>query len=309
LKTGSGRGSIGSVNALSPPFESIDEGLRKGTVIPFLGAGASLGCRIREVPGGGSAPFKTLPSAAQLSTRLAKRASFPKGAEKDLATVAQYLEVVSGRADLQTALRDVFARTYEPGRLHRYLASIDGPLLIVTTNYDDLIEQAFGDRPYDLVVHTTDAVARERLLWWPHGADEPERVLAKKLVIDLEGTTVIYKMHGAVDQTLAARDQYVVTEDDYVEFVSRLLKKRAVPAIFSEPFQKRQFLFLGYGLGDWNLRVVLNRVDRNIRGHEVPLSWAIDAKPSELETKLWARRNVDVYGLTIEEFLDGVGAA
>src|SRR6266542_3839790 len=243
------------MSPLAPPFRIIDQGLRDGTVIPFLGAGASLGARAAALAGD-EEELDVLPSGSMLSTRLAARADFPKGAKPDLATVAQYLEVVSSRDDLNRELRQVFGRNYEPSRLHRYLASIDRPLLIVTTNYDDLID----------------------------------------------------KMHGAVDQMLAARDQYVITEDDYVEFLARLLKKKAVPAIFAEPFQKRRFLFLGYGLRDWNLRVVLSRIDRAVRGSRVPRSWAIDAKPTTLETRLWQHRGVDFYKLTIEEFLDGIGA-
>jgi SIR2-like domain len=303
---GSATNEGASTEPLVPPYEVIDDGLRSGTVIPFLGAGASLGCRLA---GTAADDPTTLPTGWELSQRLAKKTSFPKGSDPDLATVAQYFEVVSGRGDLHGALRDVFARDYEPGRLHRYLASIASPLLIVTTNYDDLIERALRDagKAFGLVIHTTDAAARERLLWWPDGAREPESVLAKKLYIDLESTTVVYKMHGAVDRALGERDQYVVTEDDYVDFLSRLLKKKAVPAIFAEPFQKRRFLFLGYGLRDWNLRVVLNRVDRNVRGTRVPLSGATNAKPSALETRLWQSRGVEIYAMAIETFLDGVG--
>jgi SIR2-like protein len=289
---------------LLPPYRLIADGLEEGAVIPFLGAGASLGCRLEDAEGD-----STLPSATDLSKQLASTANFPQGADQNLASVAQYYEIVSGRNGLNDALHEVFAAKYEPSRLHRYLASIERPLLIVTTNYDRLLETAFEHRPHDLVVHTTEAAANERLLWWRNGAKEPERVLAKKLYIDLGKTTVIYKMHGAVDALLAARDQYVITEDDYVDFVSRLIRKKAIPAIFAEPFQNRHFLFLGYGLRDWNFRVVLNRVDKSLRGGNVPPSWAIDAKPSALETRLWQRRGVEVYGMTIEEFLDGLGAA
>ena len=69
------------------------------------------------------------------------------------------------------------------------------PLLIVTTNYDDLIEEAFTDRPYDLVVHIISPKLHGRLLWWPAGAEKPEHVLPKNLDLDLETTTVIDKMH------------------------------------------------------------------------------------------------------------------
>jgi hypothetical protein len=287
---------------LNLPAPLIKESLQKGLVIPFLGAGASLGVT----------PEEGLPSAHALAGVLAVKTSFPRDQAPDLATVAQWFEVVAGRRPLYRELRTVFARRrFPPTALHRYLASIKAPLLIVTTNYDDLIEQAFEEarKPYDLVVHTTDPAIGDRLLWWPHGANEPKVVRATKLDIDLDRTTVIYQMHGGVDRALAERDQYVITEDDYIDFLTRLTKRSALPSIFAEPFEDRHFLFLGYGLRDWNLRVVLNRVQRDLHRALHLTSWAIDADPSVLEQRFWQDRRVEVFKMTIAQFLAEIDAA
>ena len=298
------------MSGLEPPYRLIRKGLETGTVIPFLGAGASLGAAVA----GGEGPM-TLPTGRELAEQLALEANYPEGEEPTLASVAQYYEdVAAGRVALYEQLHTVFSKEYAPGRIHQYLAGIPSPLLVVTTNYDDLMERALraAGKPFDLVIHTTDPTLGEQLLWWPDGADEPELVVANRLYIDLEEVTVLYKMHGAVDRIVAARDQYVVTEDDYVDFLTRLIKQEAFPAILAEPFQKRHFLFLGYGLRDWNLRVILNRVDKDLRhGPEGPAnlrSWAIDAFPSDLETRLWQGRGVEIYKLAIDEFLDGLVA-
>jgi SIR2-like domain len=299
------------MSGLEPPYRLIRNGLESGSVIPFLGAGASLGAAI-----GGGEGTEALPSGPELAEQLALDANFPAGEERTLASVAQYYEdVAAGRVALYEQLHTVFTKEYAPGRIHRYLAGIAGPLLIVSTNYDDLVERALREagKPFDLVIHTTDPSLGERLLWWGHGADEPELVVANKLYIDLKQVTVVYKMHGAVDRIVAARDQYVITEDDYVDFLTRLIKQEAFPAILAEPFQKRHFLFLGYGLRDWNLRVILNRVDKDLRhgpeGSADPRSWAIDAFPSDLETRLWQGRGVEIYRLAIDAFLDALTAA
>lgn len=298
------------MNGLEPPYPFIRKGLNSGSVIPFLGAGASLGAAVS----GGVAP-EELPSGSELAAQLALDSNFPKDEEPSLASVAQYYEdVAAGRVALYEQLRTVFMKEYAPGRIHHFLAGLPGPTLIVTTNYDDLLERALrhAGKPFDLVIHTTDPTLGERLLWWADDAEEPELVVANKLYIDLEQTTVVYKMHGAVDRVLATRDQYVITEDDYVDFLTRLIKQEAFPAILAEPFQKRHFLFLGYGLRDWNLRVILNRVDKDLRhGPDGPAnlrSWAIDAFPSDLETRLWQGRGVEIYKLEIDEFLDGLTA-
>ncbi len=110
-------------------------------------------------------------------------------------------------------------------------------------------------------------------------------------------------MHGAVDRREPGRDQYVITEDDYIEFLARMTKNKAIPAIFAEPFQTRPFLFLGYGLYDWNLRVVLNRIEKDLRRRKGIRSWAIQYKVKPLEQRFWQERGVEVYDMAIEEFV------
>jgi SIR2-like domain len=299
-----------------PPYPLIRDGLFQGRVIPFLGSGASLGGRAS-----GAAWVKDratfLPTAAELARHLAQMTRFPADEPPnltaelaayfvpDLAKVAQYYSVVGGRDTLQRELHNIFNRDYSLTPLHALLADITMPLLIVTTNYDDLIERAFNarGRPYDLVIHTTDPTFGYQLLWWEHGAREPGKVNANKLDIDLQAVTVIYKMHGAVDRRQPTRDQYVITEDDYIDFLARMTKNKAIPSIFAEPFQTRHFLFLGYGLYDWNLRVVLNRIEKDLRRRKGITSWAIQYKPKPLEQRFWLERGVDVYNMTIEEFI------
>jgi hypothetical protein len=119
---------------------------------------------------------------------------------------------------LRKALHEVFHNSCPPTTLHTFLArEIDVPLLIITTNYDDLIEQALNEegKEYDLVIHTIESEYTNKLLVWPHGEKEPTRVSPKGLDIDLKQRTVVYKMHGAVDRRESTRDQYVITEDHY----------------------------------------------------------------------------------------------
>ena len=291
------------MNRLEPPYPLIRDRLYEGQVIPFLGSGASLGKRhpgeLPWVEGQG----EYLPIARELAEYLASKTQFPEGETPDLAKVAQYFDVVGGRRPLLQGLHSIFGHDYPITSLHSFLAEMTNPLLIVTTNYDDLIERALEGHSYDVVIQTTEPALGDQLLWWPHGEAEPVKVNPNKLDIDRKEVTVVYKIHGAVDRRDRGRDQYVITEDDYIEFLSRMTRKRAIPAIFAEPFQTSHFLFLGYSLGDWNLRVVLNRMERDLRRHRDITSWAIQLNPSPLEQRLWQRRGVDVYDIMLEEFV------
>jgi SIR2-like domain len=299
-----------------PPFGIIARLLLDGQVVPLLGAGASAGSR----PTGAnwdSKEGKFLPRGSELATFLARESSFPSTDEHDrgdLPKVASYFVDASGRPRLRQFLSKIFNKDFEVCEIHHFLAELSVPLLIVTTNYDDLIERAFAQagKSFDLVVHPTDRKEVEAsVLWWQHGTTEPQIVTPNTLNIDLEKTTVIYKMHGSVDRQLDKWHSYVVSEEDYIDFLSRMTSQTAVPALFAAHFRPRQFLFLGYSLSDWNFRVVLRNLETPLPGQVVGAgveaeeelrSWAIQYQPSRLEQKLWDRRNVNIYDLDINEF-------
>ena len=300
-----------------PPYGEIADLLKSGAVVPFLGAGVNFGTRPRTAAWDEKASA-FLPSGGELSRFLAKKSNFPSSDDRDLtdlAKVASYFVETSARRRLRERLREVFDRDFAPCDLHAYLAEIPAPLLIVTTNYDDLTERAFRarGRPYDLVVHPTDRKDVEAsVLWWKQGAQEPVAVAPNRLLIDRETTSVIYKMHGTVDRAAKKWDSYVITEDDYVDFLSRMTSQTAVPSIFMRHFHTRHFLFLGYGLRDWNLRVVLRNLrtttptaedEAEAEAEDELRSWAIQHDPSDLEVELWNARKVKIYSVDLNEFV------
>lgn len=286
------------------PHPAIATALNQGWVIPFLGAGASIvEPRPKEWKEGERHP----PLADDLAAYLGKKTKFPVGEKVELTAVAQYYRKLLGPKLLKFQLHQVFNRDYPLGTIHTHLASIEVPLLIITTNYDDLIERAFDavKRPYDLLVHPT--ALGKLLLLRRHGEDQAKEVHSNKVPIDLSDRTVIFKMHGSIDRSKSkgVGDHYVITEDDYVEFLGRMVRKTAFPAMLAAEFLERSFLFLGYGLRDWNLRLVLNQVDQELkrqrRGDEA-IGWAIDAFMSALDRWIWDKRGVYVFQEAVEDF-------
>jgi hypothetical protein len=300
---------------ITPPFGDIWDGLKAGNVIPFLGAGASLAGRTGSEPWTDASTFP--PSSRELAHLLAERSSFPSQDQidrDDLAKVSSYTADISGRGRLRERLRTVLNRRYQQSSLHTFLAAIPAHLLAVVTNYDTLLEEAFraAGKPYDLVVYPAERPSiGNSLLWWRDGAGEPEAVEAKELDLDLDTRSVIYKMHGTVWPDEARWDNFVITEEDYVEFLSRMTTNTssAVPAQFYQYSRTRSFLFLGYSLRDWNLRVVLRNLRRQAETAGVALddgdvpSWAIQRNPSMLEQRLWMRRNVEIFDMDLEAFV------
>ena len=302
------------------PYPAILQRLQQGKVVPFLGAGASIVDRPEGAEWKHGAEFP--PRGAELSSWLASRVEYPSDSGhpedvRDLLKVAAYYEEATGREALRDEIHGVLARDYRPGPLHRWLAAIDGLKLIVTTNYDTLLERAFRDakRAFDLVIYQDGEETGSGILHWPNGADSPVTLSAEDLQVDLATTTVIFKMHGTVDDRAtpdAEVEDFVITEDDYIDFLCRMTSGSAVPKAFLHYFRSRSFLFLGYSLADWNMRVVLRNLGREFEAHGqrgAVKHWAIQEKPSPVEQWLWKTRGVNVYDERIEMFVEHLKAA
>jgi SIR2-like domain len=303
---------------IEPPYGDIVLGLKEGRVIPFLGAGASLSPRT-----GPAEPWTPkspdLPSGRDLANYLAAMSNFPGTTAQevdDLTRVASYSADISGRPQLKRHLRRALNRETKFRGLHQFLAGIPSHLLCIVTNYDTLLEQAFraAGKPFDLVIYPADRRDNlNSLLYVRHGSNDPQYVEANSLDLDLDDRSVIYKMHGTVWPGDEALDNFVITEEDYIEFLSRMTSNAssAVPAQFYQYSRSRSFLFLGYSLRDWNLRVILKNLRRQLTSatgrvledDTIP-SWAIQRQPSALEQRLWGRRRVEIFDLDLDEFVE-----
>jgi hypothetical protein len=91
------------------------------------------------------------------------------------------------------------------------------------------------------------------------------------------------------------RDSYVVTEDHYIDYLSRSDISNLMPKALVAKLKGSHFLFLGYSLRDWNLRVILRRLwgERKLTYK----SWAIQLNPQSLEERFWRNRDVDIFSL------------
>jgi hypothetical protein len=308
-----------------PPYGLIKPAWLAGNVIPFLGAGASLvGRPGQDAEWSPGCPF--LPGAAELSRFLAKAAKFPSTDPheiSDLAKVTSYVALRAGRRGLRAALREVFfspgadAR-FQPGPLHRYIAGVPCHQLIISTNYDNLMEAALrtNGKPYDLMVYPADHAAHRNDVLWQRHNEKAEFVPPNKLSVDFD-RTIVFKMHGSVSE-IESLDSFLITEEDYVDFLYRMTARTAIPPLVLDYLANKSFLFLGYGLKDWNLRLILQNLSdflsERVRdrvdsfGDPVP-SWAIQKAPSQVEVVLWEKRNVQIFNQDLEAFAAGMSGA
>jgi hypothetical protein len=316
----------------------IPQGLVSGELVPFLGAGASAYAREHQETAAMHSAASQIPLGRDLSRELAELVGFPNDEERardDLARVASYVSATEGRGYLVDFLQRRLPCGSQPSPLHRLLASAAArsPLLIMTTNYDDLMETALmhhqdAAKASSPVEHDVLVSAVEEndyagaVLFKSWGSDAAKIVDPSELRLSIDPAnpssltrTLLFKMHGSIFPA-GRPGSFVVTEEDYVAYLSSMEGTRLIPPLIRTLLRRRQFLFLGYALRDWNLRVLLASLRRQRKekppgpddstdaddppeakpgdsAHE-KRSFAIARSMGEDERRIWDRRDVHI---------------
>jgi hypothetical protein len=301
----------------------------EGRVVPFLGAGVNLCGRPRDsVDPSRFARWegKYLPSGGELTEYLVRTYNYPSNEPLDLLRVSQFVAVTSGTGPLYDELRRLLVKgDYPVTAVHRFLANLPAAMrapgsapsypesafpLIITTNYDDVMEHALvsAGEPFDLVFYAAQGADKGKFLHRAPG-EEP-RAIAKpnkyRVKVDgrecllLEKRPVLLKIHGAVDRQVPGRDSYVITEDDYIDYLTLPELTTLLPLPLPEWLNRCHFLFLGYSLTDWNMRAFLRRIWK-----DSPLtwnSWAVEIAEKPVDQKFWSKRNVEIVVASLENY-------
>jgi DNA-binding SARP family transcriptional activator len=255
---------------------------------------------------------------SELAGHLAAQFGYSDGA-LELPRVSQYVAIMKGSGPLYDELHAALAGSAAPTAVHRFFASLPPALreagaphqLIVTTSYDLALEEAFleAGEEFDVVWYVASGPCRGRFCHLAPDGDvrliELPNTYTREL--SLVQRTIILKLHGRVDLTASREwESFVVTEDDYIDFLAQNELANVVPVGLAATIRRSHFLFLGYAMRDWNLRVILNRLWRDDALSY--RSWAVHPRASALERAFWRTREVEMIDADVEAYLEGLSA-
>lgn len=272
-------------------WELVIDRLQRGVVTPFLGAGACYG---------------SLPTGGDLSEALASAAGYTWGDRRNLLEVSQYLAVT---VDPLYPKEQVHRRFFgakppdfrDPSEPHGVLSEF--PISVyLTTNYDDFMYRA-------LARHKVRSPLRDFYRWtsaldaYPSPLDDKFQTHAAH--------PLVYHLHGMLDLKTEDPDPLLVhslilTEDDYIRFLS---SSHSLPAPVSSAIRQNSCLFVGYRLADWNLRVILQTLKRDLptRNFAVLPPWGRDERERQATQSYFDKYygnalNIQVFWGTAQEF-------
>ena len=246
----------------------------------------------------------------------------------NLRYLAQYYILKSSLDSLYGNLYEILEkleRNHQPTALHRYLAELPRSMLakgkpqrspglpyqlIVTTNYDDMLEKAFlaAQQPFDMVFYIADGDTQGQFKHKPYGGelqtigvnDSDRLPLRSPWGTSSQPRPIILKLFGTWEN--AWENNFVATEQQ-MSYLTSVLKHNLPTSLFSI-LTKGNVLFLGYSPSDSDLSYLMNCFwpENRIPGK----SWLLhQAKPGHLEQELWKARNVDLLNMpsSVDDFV------
>lgn len=171
--------------------------------------------------------------------------------ETDFLKIAELYFLKYKKAVYCRKIEKLFNFDVMPSKIHKLILELN-PSVIITTNWDDLIEKAINENGYFYDTISCDE-------------DLGKSTLPKKLI----------KMHGDF-----AHHNFVFKESDYINYSDNFpLIENYVKSILSS----NTVLFLGYSFNDFNLKQILGWITR--RTSIVPSLYIVSNNTNEWATK------------------------
>jgi hypothetical protein len=246
--------------------------IKEGRAILFLGAGASYDGILRGAP--------TKITADKLKEQLSDR--FLGGMYKDrpLMTVADFARNEGSLREVQAFVRDVF-KDLQPNDFHELIPRFRWKA-IVTTNYDLVVEQAYG----------RCRTPMQELRPITRDGDQLQRSLSEQNALPY------LKLHGCINEFSNLDVPIVLDSLEYMKFAAG---RSHMTTALKEWAANHPVLFCGYSISDENIKQIL--FDLGDSSQVRPLFLYASPGLSDIEERYWSAKRIAPFKGTFAELL------
>jgi hypothetical protein len=312
---------VGSISAPPPSSSELAVSLADRAGFPLYRRVVE---RIRMALAGYS--FSTPPAEQEAALSLLSDCLGIANPPESLAALAGYFEALNSRDSLLHFLADVIPPTLEPTPLHRTLAAAaeqhlgrtsSSRFLLLTTNYDCMMETALDERQLPYVVLTRNRTGNMVLKCSPTVSETATLNPSRSNTEPPESfhfetrqpLVVLQKLHGCVRDARSRLDTIVISELDYVNSLSDVAGAKPFPVQVRSQLGGTRLLFLGYSLADWNVRSLLQRLRDHRRLPTVTRDLLVIRKSDPLVQAYYDHFSINVLEADLRDFAENLGSA
>lgn len=247
-------------------WEVLMKRVKDGRCTPFLGAGVySEGPSLRT----------------SVAKKWAAEKHYPFSDSDDVASVARYLNVEYGDAEyasgryvdeLSKIKLPNFDDANEP---YNILAKLPLPIYI-TTNYDDMMEQALIKNKRDV---------KRDLCKWVKGLEDTSPLAEQGFQPNVANPSVFH-LYGYTQ----TQQSMVMSEDDYFQFLINVSKDpELIPKRIQQAITGTSLMLLGYSLEDWDFRILFHFLAGYLKNSTSRTHVAVQLSPTATDTDIKLR--------------------
>ena len=245
--------------------ESLFQSISKGEVVLWAGAGLSL--------------YAGLPSGARLREILYEDLTPLEKEEvrknSDLSHLADEICKLKGNRNyIIKVLTSTFTKDFSSTETHKIISKIPHFRNIITTNYDRLFENVYGNK-LNLIFSDSHT---------PYIDDKKVN---------------LFKIHG----DLSDPDSIIITKSDYNRFFENDTEQNTIWNIIKGIVATKSILFIGYNLEDSNVEVIFNKI-KNKTGKNGKECYFVAPNIPPIKSVNLEKANIHPISLTGEKFFE-----
>ncbi|MEQ8192837.1 MAG: SIR2 family protein, partial [Candidatus Eremiobacterota bacterium] len=250
-------------NFVLESIKKIQDAINKNKLVLFIGAGVSTNSGLPN--------WKEL--IDNFSESIGKKAN--NYSDKDYLRIPQYYYNERGKKEYYDVITKIFAGEYKPNLIHELLLDLN-PIHIITTNFDNLLEQMVRIKGefFDVVKQNSD------LPYTPN-------------------SRMIIKMHGDLELK-----NIILKEDDFLSYSNNFI---LIENFIKSLFATHVILFVGYSLNDPDVQLIFQWIKDILKEDFQPAYFLkIDKEKSEKEDRIdfeyYKKKGINIlYYSAIEE--------
>ena len=277
-------------------LQDLIEGVRNGTIVPYLGPGVLADVVNRgngdPMPADSNSLILAMNNGKPMAPRLMYE--FPRA--------AMDVELKRGRSALHRFL-DATYNHYDWTRasLHDWLAGIK-PLYVVDINRDMQLQQSYADTPHTLIrgiarVGGTDY----RFRIHSHDGERYSEKEIDQTEVDPSLPVLFKPMGSPLPDTT-----YIASDADFVDYITELMGGFAIPDFLKSYRIDKRYLFIGLRMTRDTERMVVSDF---IYAAGTPAGWALLPDPTDKERRFCKKQRLEIIEADVDALLAAVPVA